>query len=140
VEPSRGLVVAFKGICHLTTLLVFVQAALAGAFISGEERDMVSVHEMVGNLLFMVVAVQLVLAFLVRGWSKFNLWAWVFVLLVMVVAQTGLGYLGRDDTLPISIHVPLGVLILGLATMISTLAFFEDRIGAGSQEQGAGSQ
>jgi hypothetical protein len=129
VEPSRGLVAAFKGFCHLATLLIFVQAALAGAFISGEELDMVSVHEMVGNLLFMVVAVQLVLAFLVRGWSKFNLWAWVFALALMVVAQIGLGYMGRNDSLPVSIHVPLGVLIFGLATMISTLAFFEDRVG-----------
>ena len=82
---------------------------------------------MVGNLTFMVVAVQLVLAFQVRGWSKFNLWIWVTGLLAAVVAQTALGYTGRDHTFPVVIHVPLGVLIFGLATMISTLAYFEDR-------------
>jgi hypothetical protein len=127
VEPSRGLIGAFKGVSHLATFLIFVQAALAGAFISGEEADSVDVHEMVGNLLFMLVVVQLVLAFMVRGWSRFQLWAWVFALLMAVVAQTGLGYLGRDDSLPIAVHVPLGVAIFGLALMISTLAFFEDR-------------
>jgi hypothetical protein len=127
VEPSRGLIGAFKGFCHLATFLVFVQAALAGSFISGEDPDAVDIHEMVGNLLFMVVAVQLVLAFMVRGWSRFNLWAWVFALLILVVAQTGLGYMGRDNSFPIAVHVPLGVLIFGLATIISTLAFFEDR-------------
>jgi hypothetical protein len=126
-ETSRGLIAAFKGSCHLATFLVLVQAALAGSFISGEDPDAVSIHEMVGNALFLVVAVQLVLAFLVRGWSRFNLWAWVVALLMLVIAQTGLGYLGRDDSLPIAIHVPLGVLIFGLATMISTLAYFESR-------------
>jgi len=126
-ETSRGLIAAFKGFCHLATFLVLVQAALAGAFISGEDVDAVNVHEMVGNALFLVVAVQLVLAFMVRGWSRFNLWAWVAALLMLVIAQTGLGYLGRDDTLPIAVHVPLGVLIFGLATMISTLAYFESR-------------
>jgi hypothetical protein len=127
VEPSRGLVAAFKGFCHLATFLVFVQAALAGAFISGEDVDAVDIHEMVANLLFLVVAIQLVLAFMVRSQSRFNLWAWVTALLMLVIAQTGLGYLGRDDSLPIAIHVPLGVLIFGLATMISTLAYFEAR-------------
>ena len=127
MEPSRGVIAGFKGFCHLATFLVLVQAALAGAFISGEDVDAVDVHEMVGNLLFMVVAVQLVLAFMVRGNSRFNLWAWVIVLLMLVIAQTGLGYLGRDDSLPIAIHVPLGVMIFGLATMISTLAYFETR-------------
>jgi hypothetical protein len=127
VEPSRGLISAFKGFSHSATALVLVQAMLAGVFISGEEVDATDVHEMVGNLIFMVVAIQLVLAFLVRGWSKFNLWIWVTILLVAVVAQTGLGYAGRDEAFPVAIHVPLGVLIFGLATMISTLAFMEDR-------------
>ncbi|MEO7666602.1 MAG: hypothetical protein ABIU97_06160 [Dehalococcoidia bacterium] len=118
---------AFKGFSHFATALVLVQAMLAGVFISREEVDATDVHEMVGNLIFMVVVVQLVLAFLVRGWSKFNLWIWVTVLLAAVVAQTGLGYAGRDETFPVAIHVPLGVLIFGVATMISTLAFLEDR-------------
>ncbi|MEO6198150.1 MAG: hypothetical protein ABIP58_08625 [Dehalococcoidia bacterium] len=127
MEPSRGLIGAFKGFSHFATALVLVQAMLAGVFISREEVDATDVHEMVGNLIFMVVVVQLVLAFLVRGWSKFNLWIWVTVLLAAVVAQTGLGYAGRDETFPVAIHVPLGVLIFGVATMISTLAFLEDR-------------
>jgi len=126
-ETNRGLIAAFKGFCHLATFLVFVQAALAGSFISGEDPDAVDIHELMANVLFLVVVVQLILAFLVRGWSRFNLWAWVIALLFMLIAQTGLGYMGRDDELPIAIHVPLGVLIFGLATMISTLAYFESR-------------
>jgi cytochrome b len=124
------LISAFKGICHLVTLLVLVQAMLAGMFISGEEIDAVDIHEMVGNLLFMAVVVQLILGFLVRDWSRFGLWIWVLLLLVMVIAQTGLGYAGRDETLPVAIHVPLGVFIFGFAMLISVLASIEDRLPA----------
>ena len=128
MQPSRGLISAFKGLSHLATVIVLVQAVLAGMFISGEEIDALDVHELVGNLLFLVVAAQLVLAFLVRDWSRFGLWIWVFVLLVLVSVQTGLGYLGRDDTLPVAIHVPLGVFIFGFAMLISVMASIEDRL------------
>jgi cytochrome b len=128
VQPNRGLISAFKGVSHLVTLLVLVQAMLAGLFISGEEIDAVDIHEMVGNLLFMAVVVQLILGFLVRDWSRFGLWIWVLVLLVMVIAQTGLGYAGREETLPVAIHVPLGVFIFGFAMLISVLASIEDRL------------
>jgi hypothetical protein len=124
---SRGLVSAFKGLSHLTATLVLVQAVLAGLFISGEEPDALNWHEVVGNALFLVVTAQLALAFMVRSWSRFGLWAWVLALWVLVIAQTGLGYLGREHTLPVAFHVPLGVLLFGLATLVSALAFFEDR-------------
>jgi hypothetical protein len=126
--PSRGLISAFKGVSHLTTVLVLVQAVLAGMFISGEEFDAIDVHEMVGNFLFMVVVAQLVLGFMVREWSRFGLWLFVLLLLILVTVQTGLGYLGRDDTLPVAIHVPLGVFIFGFAVLISVMASVEDRL------------
>jgi len=128
VQPSRGLVSAFKGVSHLVTLLVLVQAALAGMFISGEEIDAIDVHEMVGNILFLAVVAQLVLGFLVRDWSRFGLWLWVLLLLVLVITQTGLGYVGRDETLGVAVHVPLGVFIFGFAMLISVMASIEDRL------------
>ena len=128
MQPSRGLISAFKGVSHLVTLLVLVQATLAGMFISGEQADALDVHEMVANLLLIGVVVQLVLAFLVRDWSRFGLWIWVILLLVLVIAQIGLGYAGRDNTLPVAIHVPLGVFIFGFAVLISVMAAIEDRL------------
>jgi hypothetical protein len=128
VQPSRGLISAFKGVCHLVTFLVLVQAMLAGMFISGEEPATVDEHELMANVMFVVVAVQLVLAFLVRNWSRFGLWIWVLLLLVLVIAQTGLGYVGRDETFGIAIHVPLGVFIFGFAMLISVMASIEDRL------------
>ena len=134
MQPGHGLISAFKGVSHLVTLLVLVQAALAGMFISGEELDALDVHEMVGNLLLMVVVAQLILGFLVRDWSRFGLWIWVLLLLVLVITQTGLGYLGRDETLGTVVHVPLGVFIFGFAMLISVMASIEDRL----PERGAG--
>ncbi len=128
MQPSRGLISAFKGTSHLVTFLVLLQAMLAGMFISGEEIDAKDVHEMVANLMVLVIVVQLVLGFLVRDWSRFGLWLWVLVLLVLVSVQTGLGYLGRDDSLPVAIHVPLGVFIFGFALLISVMASIEDRL------------
>jgi len=128
VQPSRGLISAFKGICHLVTFLILVQAMLAGMFISGEEIDAVDIHEMVANTMFIVIVIQLVLAFLVRDWSRFGLWIWVILLLVMTIAQTGLGYAGRDESLPVAMHVPLGVFMFGFAMLISVMASIEDRL------------
>jgi len=127
-SPSRsGLVTGFKISAHATTLLVLVQAVLAGVFISGEEHDAVDVHEIMSNVILPVVAVQLVLAFLVRGEGRFQLVYWVALLFVLSVAQIGLGYGSREDTLWEAIHIPLGVLIFGLALVISTLAVLDER-------------
>jgi hypothetical protein len=126
--PSRGLISAFKGFCHLTTFLILVQAALAGLFISGEEAEMVDEHELMANVLFVVIFIQLVLGFLVRSWSRFGLWLWVLLLLVLVIIQTGLGYVGRDETFGIAVHVPLGVFIFSFAMLISVFASIEDRL------------
>lgn len=125
--PRPILVTAFKVSCHVTTLFVLLQAVLAGLFTSGEELDAKDQHEMMANVIFLAVAVQLVLAFLVRGWSQFRLVYWVAVLLVLSVAQIALGYASEDNTFPEAVHIPLGVFIFGLALVISTLAVLEDR-------------
>jgi len=122
-----GLVNAFKVSCHVTTLFVILQAVLAGLFISGEELDAKDQHEVMADVIFLAVAVQLVLAFLVRGWGQFRLMYWVAALLVLSVAQIGLGYASEDNTFPEAVHIPLGVFIFGLALVISTLAVLEDR-------------
>ena len=134
MQPSRRLVSAFKGATHLATALILVQALLAGLFISEEEIDAKDVHEMAGNALFVVVIAQLALAYLVRGWGRFNLLLWVAALAVLVFVQLGLGMASEDESVAEAIHVPLGVLLFGLATLISTLAFLEDRLPERSPE------
>ena len=112
----------------MTTLLAILQAVLAGLFISGEEIDAMDAHEVMSNVIVVAAAVQLVLVFLVRDWSQFRLLYWVAGLLVLVIAQVGLGYGSEESTLPEAIHIPLGVFIFGLALVISMLAVLEDRV------------
>lgn len=125
--PRPGLVSAFKVSCHVTTLFVILQAVLAGLFISGEQADAKDQHEVMSNVIFLAVAVQLVLAFLARREGRFQLFYWVALLFVLSVAQIGLGYGSREDTLWEAIHIPLGVFIFGLALVISTLAVLGGR-------------
>lgn len=96
-------------------------------FVSGEEIDAKDQHEVMSNVFIVAVVVQLVLAFLVRGWSQFRLMYWVASLLALSVAQIGLGYASRDNSFPEAVHIPLGVFMFGLALVTSTLAVLEDR-------------
>ncbi len=106
---------------------MILQAVLAGMFISDEQADAMDQHEVMADVIFVAVAVQLVLAFLARGWSQFRLMNWVGLLLVLSVGQIVLGYAAEDHSFPEAVHIPLGVFLFGLALVISTLAVLEDR-------------
>ena len=125
--PRPGLITAVKISCHVTTLLVLLQAVLAGLFISDEASDAMDQHEMTAYVLLLAVAVQLVLAYLTRGWGQFRLLYWVAVLAVAMVVQLGLGSASEDHKLPEAVHIPLGVFIFGLSAVVSTLAVLESR-------------
>lgn len=45
------------------------------------------------------------------------------LLALLVIVQTGLGYLGRDSADALAVHVPLGVLIFGIASLLTNVAF-----------------
>ncbi len=126
VQP--GFITAFKVSCHLATLLVILQAVSAGLFISGEQADAMDQHESMANFVVLVVVAQLVLAYLVRGWSQFRLMYWVAALLVLSVAQVALGYASEDNSFPNAVHISLGAFIFGFAAVISTLAVLEGRL------------
>jgi hypothetical protein len=128
---NPGYVRALKGLAHLTALLVFLQAVLAGLFTSREELGARDLHEVMANALFMVVLAELAAALLVRGASQYRLHYLVAVLAAAIAGQIGLGYAGREETLASAVHVPLGVLIFGLAVVVSVLASLDDFSGPG---------
>jgi cytochrome b len=130
VQPSRGLVSAFKGASHLVAALILVQAIIAGLFISGEESGAKDIHEIVGNILFVVVVAQLILAYLVRSWGRFNQFPWVAVLAILTFVQLGLGMASEDESIAEAIHIPLGVMIFGLAVVVSVVSLMQDRTDA----------
>ena len=48
------------------------------------------------------------------------------LLAVLVIVQTGLGYGGRDSADVLAIHVPVGVLTFGVASLLTAVASSDD--------------
>ena len=114
-QSSPGVVRALQWVAGITALLVLIQAVLIGQGLF-TSAGLIPRHGEVGNLTFLAVIVLVVLAFL--GWRRgaFGSRPLVVsvVLLVLVTAQIGLGYAGRESAGAASWHVPTGVLIFGL--------------------------
>lgn len=107
-----------RGASALIAALVLVQAGLAGQFLYSDS-GLLSVHRVVAEFL-PLPSLALLAASWVHVKNRVALprsevavsWA-VFVL---IVAQTGLGFIGRSRAGAAAIHIPLGVLVFGLAT------------------------
>ncbi|MEZ4499426.1 MAG: hypothetical protein R2839_05000 [Thermomicrobiales bacterium] len=64
------LVRPFQVLTVITAVLVLLQAILAGQFLSKFDSDVLKVHEIAANLVFVAAAVQLVLVYLIRFQAK----------------------------------------------------------------------
>jgi hypothetical protein len=51
---------------------------------------------------------------------------WSLVILALIVAQIGLGYLGRDEPEFTAIHVPVGVFLFSLTSIVAMLAVMDE--------------
>jgi len=97
--------------------LVLVQALLAGRAVWGPWD--IELHEWVGNLLFVLVVVNLALAIVRRAPTAVLTAAALIGGLTFV--QIGLGYVGRTQLEAMAWHVPNGVLLMALSTYQLTL-------------------
>lgn len=109
VRPVRIL-------AHTLPFLILVQAFLAGRALFGGWS--ITVHGVVGNVTFVFALATLVLAWRARQRPATTAAA---VLVVLISAQIGLGYSGRETLEAAAWHVPMGVTIFGLAVYQMTL-------------------
>lgn len=120
----RRLLPVLQGVAVLFAGLVLVQAFLAGRgwFV---DFDLIEIHGYLGNAVFLIAILQLALALGVglRG-PRLGVSA---VILILVFAQVGLGYAGRESAVSASWHIPNGVLIFGLAAVNCTMLFGQGR-------------
>ena len=118
-------------IAHVLALAVLVQAALAGRWFV--DPDVIRLHGYIGNLSFLLGIVQVALVALIgfRGRQRSALLGTSVLLALLMTAQIGLGYAGRERTAAIAWHVPLGVLIFGLITANISLVLRARREKAG---------
>lgn len=120
---SPALYTAFVAGAWLLVVLVLVQAAMAGqALFEGFD---IEIHGYVGNASFTLGVVLFGLALF--GRLPRLLMALAAVDLVGLFVQTGLGYVGREETWAASVHVPLGVTVFGLTVALATLALLDRR-------------
>lgn len=122
MQPHLFRIYAYQVIATVSAVIVFLQAVLAGQFLY-TEPDAKDAHEILANVLFITVALQLLLAVVLRNAGGLRTIIWNAALLVLVISQIGLGYSGRDDADAASIHVPMGVLVFGLSVLIAGMAF-----------------
>ena len=109
--------IVHRGLAITLVVLVLLQAVIAGQFLFGGWA--IDLHGWIGNGSFALGVVLVVLA--VRS-AVGNRGVPVAVALVVAMfVQTGLGYAGRTALGAASWHVPLGVLIFGLAVVHATL-------------------
>lgn len=108
---SSGLV--FRIASAVLAALVLVQAALAGQFLTTSESAL-TVHRVIGESLGLVALAVVVAGYRMRSLDRDRWWL-AILLLAMVVAQTGLGFAGRDSATAAALHVPLGVATFGAA-------------------------
>ena len=112
--PDRsGLLTTYRVLAGLSAVLVVVMAALAGhstrLFGSGD----IDVHGYLGELLFGVSVVMVVLSFMTQTRGLVVGHAVAFAALCF--AQVGLGFVGRETIEAAAWHIPNGVLIMGVA-------------------------
>ena len=126
MDTDPRLIRVFQIIAGLIALLILVQATLAGQF-EHNGADLKGVHATMGNILFMLAIVQLALAWLTRDAWRYKMVIWSALVLLLIVAQIGLGYGSRDSGDSAAIHIPVGVFLFALSSIIAMLAMMDER-------------
>jgi hypothetical protein len=113
----------------LLSVGLVIQGFLGGSGFFEGKPGLVTAHEMIGNLAFLVAIGQVVAVFLglQKGLFSRALLIVSIALLGLVVAQLGLGYSGRDNATIMAWHLANGVLLMGACTLSAALAFLNPR-------------
>jgi hypothetical protein len=132
-DSSSMQMTALRWISVLVSALIVVQALLAGQGIWGGDRDLITGHEMLGNGIFLLVAIQVVLSFLAyqKGQIGRNHLILNGIIMLLLFAQIGLGYSGRETSGAIAWHLPNGVLLMGASTINAVLFWMRSSVNGG---------
>ena len=119
----------FQAVAGIVAVMILVQAILAGQFITGAATELRDAHRFLGYTLFMATLAQLALAWISREAWRYRMVAWSAVILLLTVAQTAMGDINRSDPEPdlIAVHIPLGVFLFALSSIVAMLAMMDER-------------
>ncbi len=120
-DAGRRWLGPLRTLSWVVVLGILIQAVLAGQGLF-RSPGLFELHGWIGSAVLLISAVVVVLAFLART----PLWLRLASLAVTggLFVQTGLGYMGRRNGVAIAstVHVPLGVALLGLGVAIAVVA------------------
>lgn len=115
----------FRSIYKLLSVLMFAMLAVQpvlGGWGWFRDRTAIDIHAIVANTMFMVAFIMLVLA-VVAGFAQRTLiLGGSVLLLLMIVAQMGLGYGGRGRPEITALHIPMGVFTFGVGLLLMMFA------------------
>ncbi len=85
-------------------------------------------HRFVGYFLFLGTALQVALAWLTRDVWRYRIVVWAAVILLVTVVQTALGDVNRSEHNAdlVAIHIPLGVLLFSLSSIVAMLSVMDE--------------
>ena len=127
----------FAILTGLTSLSIFVQAIIAGLFVSQPHRgSWIDVHSIVANVVVVLaLATAIFTIVMLRRALRSVMWGSV-ALFVLVVVQVVIGHLITDASLDglIAVHVPLAFVVFGLSGWLAVQSAMSRR-RAGSPAQ-----
>ncbi|MFM8593261.1 MAG: hypothetical protein ACKOCK_02560 [Chloroflexota bacterium] len=130
VGNSGRLLSWMLALSALTVIIVLVQAAIAGQWFFLGRASWILTHGWLGSVGWMlVIAVGLMAAWSMwkHHWGRAEFVLSV-VLGLLMTAQLGLGYMGREMASAAAWHIPNGVLIVMVAMALTMLTWFRGRL------------
>lgn len=100
---------------------IVVQAFLASQGFYEAKPGLITGHGHLGNALFLLTAIQTMIALTAaaRGLVGRNAAVLAGVVTLLMIAQIGLGYMGRTEATAMAWHLPNGVLLMGVSTILT---------------------
>lgn len=118
-----GLFVPFRIVAAIAVALIVVQAVLAGQGLFGAIPGQYGMHGWLGNVSYLAAIVLALMALLGlrRGWGV-PLFVVSALLVLLMTAQLGFGYMGRSIGWAAALHIPNGVLLTAVAGFLLAMA------------------
>ena len=123
IQDKSGPVWGFRALSILLAALFILQPILAGQFITDSTKDTArDIHGGMGDGLVLIALILTILAFLSRRTFGIGLVMHCAAMAALTLLQVILGRSGNDE---LKYHIPLGVLLFGMACAAAMLGFFD---------------
>ncbi len=119
---------AYRWLATIFAVLMIVQAFLGTRGFFSANSTLVDSHSGIGNIMGLIAIALLVLAWLLHSRNAVSM-GLVYssgVLVVATFAQIGLGFSTRepdDFVTAISMHIPLGVMLMAISSLMASMAW-----------------